>query len=45
MLIFMQRGSLACWHGRLEKLADHRKQPIGALHQRNVRRAWQHGQL
>jgi hypothetical protein len=39
------RQSLGLWHKRIEERRDHGKQPIGAMHERHVIRAWEHREL
>src|SRR6266508_3372885 len=40
-----RRSSPGLWQGRVEERRNHRKQPIGAFHQRNVRGAGDDGEL
>src|SRR5260370_34048078 len=38
-------ASLCLWHGCVEKFGDHRGQPFGAVDERHMRRAGEHGKL
>src|SRR5712692_9488689 len=38
-------ASLCLWHGCVEKCGDHRGQPLGAVRERHMRRAGEHGKL
>src|SRR5258707_12249644 len=38
-------ASLRLWHGCVEKFGDHRGQPLGAVRERHMRRAGEHGKL
>src|SRR2546421_10674054 len=38
-------ASLCLWHGCVEKFGDHRGQPLGAVGERHMRRAGEHGEL
>ena len=38
-------ASLCLWHRCIEKFGDHRGQPLVAVGERHMRRAWEHGKL
>src|SRR5437899_8734861 len=38
-------ASLCLWHGCVEKFGDHRGQPLGAVRERHMRCAGEHGKL